>query len=253
MTFFKKTTFSSGEELFSFLRKENNTYSQFFLEKRNLSNQVFSEKTHIHHIQPEHANGSNESWNQIKLSISDHAKAHLLLFENYQCYYDKSAYHFILHQQTEAYQALRLQIQINMKKNKRGFYDSNLQKNLGSRKKYRKPKSRKPEVVKALEKGFILQHGTSNEIILIKPFEFVSLVQVLDKWFTHPSMFEIQQKWQNCKQKQKFSQYTGLVIMLTGHIDSKTNKKVLTVSGWRVAGIFLDFQYEDNLDEFAVY
>lgn len=248
MTHFLETNFSSADELLKFLRKENNTYSQFILEKIKFTNQVFSEKTHLHHIQPEHANGSNKSWNLVKLSISDHAKAHLLFFENYKNHYDKSAYHFILHQQTKAYKALRHQIQTNMKKNKKGFYDSNLQKNLGSRKKFRKPKARKQEVVKALEKGFLLQHGTSNEIIVIQPFEFESLEKVLDKWFQHPSMFETLQKWQNCKQKHKFSQYTGFLRMLTGHIDVKTNKKVLSVSGWRIVGIFLDFKYKDYLD-----
>lgn len=242
------------------MKNENNSYSQFILEKINLSpysprrggkarggSSIFR-KTHMHHIQPEHANGPNETWNLIRLSISDHAKAHLLLFECYQNYYDKSAYHFISHQQTEAYAALRKQIVADMKKNKKGFFDSDLQRNLASRKKSRKPKARKAEVVKALEKGFMLQNVETNEMILIKPFEFPSLVGVLDKWFAHPSMFEIQQKWLNCKQKSSFPQYSALIRMLTGHIDFNTNKKVFSVSGWRIAGIFLDFRQEHYLD-----
>lgn len=39
------------------------------------------EKTHLHHIIPRHAGGSNEPANLIRLTVSEHAEAHRLLWE----------------------------------------------------------------------------------------------------------------------------------------------------------------------------
>lgn len=200
----------------------------------------------FHHIQPQHSGGPDETWNSIRLSISDHAKAHLLLFECYGNYYDQCAYALLLNQQTEAYEELRKEIQANMKRNKKGFYDSKLQSELGSRKKNRKPKARNELVIQALVKGFYLQNNSTNDIFIIKPNECESLSQVMDKWMKHPSMVQDIEKWQ--KQKTKYHKYTGLIKMLTGFIDPVTNKRIYSISNWRVGGLFLDYKPEISLD-----
>lgn len=41
------------------------------------------ERTHLHHIIPRHAGGSNEASNLVELTISEHAEAHRLLWETH--------------------------------------------------------------------------------------------------------------------------------------------------------------------------
>ena len=67
---------------------------------------------------------------------------------------------------TEAFAAMRTQIQFDMKKRKVGFYNSALQKELGSRKKNRKPKARKIYVMAALQRGFVLENIQTKEKII---------------------------------------------------------------------------------------
>ena len=45
----------------------------------------------LHHIIPTHQLGPDSQWNLVRLTIEEHAKAHELLFENYQHSYDLGA------------------------------------------------------------------------------------------------------------------------------------------------------------------
>ena len=60
--------------------------------------------THKHHIIPKHAGGTNESTNIIELSISDHAKAHKLLFLQHGRLRDKLAWKMLAGKTDEAEQ-----------------------------------------------------------------------------------------------------------------------------------------------------
>lgn len=57
---------------------------------------------HWHHIIPKHAGGTDDSANLVKLSIEDHAKAHKELYERYERWQDKVAWHFLSKQITFA-------------------------------------------------------------------------------------------------------------------------------------------------------
>ncbi len=48
--------------------------------------------THIHHIIPKHMGGTDDADNLVELSIEEHAKAHLKLFEEYGNKFDYIAY-----------------------------------------------------------------------------------------------------------------------------------------------------------------
>jgi HNH endonuclease/NUMOD3 motif len=48
--------------------------------------------THIHHIIPKHAGGTDELSNLIELTVADHASAHKLLFEQYGRTQDRLAW-----------------------------------------------------------------------------------------------------------------------------------------------------------------
>lgn len=48
--------------------------------------------THKHHIIPKHMGGTDDPSNIIELSVEDHAKAHLDLYEKYGIEYDRIAY-----------------------------------------------------------------------------------------------------------------------------------------------------------------
>ena len=130
---FMNSKFTSRKSLIEFLTYEKNSYSKFILAKLLLKKTFTNSKTHQHHIQPKHSNGSDESWNLILLSPNEHAKAHKLLFDCYGNYYDKCAWHMLLKQKTKGFQALRKQNLIKMKKENKGFYNSELQRELAKR------------------------------------------------------------------------------------------------------------------------
>lgn len=82
------------------------------------------------------------------------------------------------------------------------FYNSEVQRELGSRKKNRVPAARNAYVLAALYKGFSLQHAT-GEIITIHPFECASLVYVVDKLMASPLMNDKRAAWEACADKEK--------------------------------------------------
>jgi hypothetical protein len=174
--------------------------------------------------------------------------AHELLYNCYGNYFDQCASYILKGQMTEAFAAMRTQIQFDMKKRKVGFYNSALQKELGSRKKNRKPKARNIYVMAALQRGFVLENIQTKEKIQIEPFQFDNLQDVLDLWLQHPTINIFLQKWKACKKKENFSLYTSFIRSLTGHRDKKTKKAVYTISGWRILGINL-FNMENNFTD----
>jgi hypothetical protein len=234
---FFTTRFLNKKELIEFLQKENNSYSNFIL--KNL--ETTKEKPFIrHHIQPKHANGPDEEWNLIALSIQEHAQAHELLFNSYGNYFDFCAYCMMKDNQVEAMRAMRKQNHLNMKQKNVGFYNKQVQSELGRRpKKQRQPYARNEYVRNALQRGFVLQSKKTNDRVVIQPSECKSLVAVLDKWLNHPEMSEYLSVWLTCKNREKYTLYTGLTRMITGHRDKKTNKAVFSVAGWRIEGVFL--------------
>lgn len=238
---FLTRSFLNREEFLNFLNKENNAYSNFILERyfRKMT-KYQKQEIQVHHIQPKHSNGSDNSWNLIFLSISEHAEAHKLLYECYQNYYDYSAWCLMTGKTTEGLNAMRKQNQLNMKANKVGFYNPELQRELAQRpKKQRQAYARNPFIVTALEKGFTLQSKKTDTEIIFEPLECNSLQEILEKWLNHPEMADYKPAWLSCIKKEKFVLYTGLTRSLTGHRDKKTNKAVYSIAGWRVLGIFL--------------
>ena len=77
---------NSREDLITFLINNPNKYNSFILQKFNFLKEnpfPLTIVTENHHIIPKHAGGSNESWNIIKLTVTDHIRAHELRAEIY--------------------------------------------------------------------------------------------------------------------------------------------------------------------------
>jgi hypothetical protein len=125
-----------------------------------------------------------------------------------------------------------------MKKNRIGFFNSELQRELGKRpKKQRACYARNPFILEALDRGFILQSCISEDVITIGPCECFSLVDVVNKLMLHPRMSVEYENWIKHPNKEKHYLITALTRALTGHIDKKTGKSVYTFKNWRVLGI----------------
>lgn len=125
-----------------------------------------------------------------------------------------------------------------MKENKIGFYNSELQSELGRRpKKKRDVYARNEYVLAALTRGFDLIHQKKGSIVNIGPQECSSLVSVVDKLMLNPLMSDKRQDWINSEKKEKTYVLTGLTRMLTGNIDKNTGKSVFSVMDWRILGI----------------
>lgn len=82
------------EGLFNYLKKENNKYSLFIINKINtnssISQEIKNQNVNFdrklfekHHIIPKHTGGPDASWNLIYLSKEDHVEAHILRYEVY--------------------------------------------------------------------------------------------------------------------------------------------------------------------------
>ncbi len=167
-------------------------------------------------------NGPNEEWNLVTLSVEEHAYAHKLLFENYLNYYDLSAACMLSGQANAGFEAIRKANQLKMEKNKKGFYNPDLQRELGKRpKKKRNTYARNIYVKAALKKGMILQWIKTNEIVVIEPLEFSSLVDVVGYLMTFPQMIDKKESWDTCLKKEKHYSISGLTRTLTGHVDKK--------------------------------
>lgn len=140
----------------------------------------------------------------------------------------------------EGFEMIRKANQLKMKELGVGFYNSELQRELGNRpKKQRQCYSRNPYVKTALQRGFVLQHEKNDQILIIEPSECASLVDVISKLMNQPYMKEQRDSWHKCQKKEKSYWISGLTRTLTGHICKKTGKSVFSFMGWRVLGIFI--------------
>jgi hypothetical protein len=236
---FFTTTFQNEAQFLSFLKQENNAYSTFILERYG-KQQTKQDGYQLHHIKPKHAGGTDDPFNLVWLSLEDHAQSHYLLFECYGNHFDFCAFCMMKNNKKAAYQALRQQILANMKAEKKGFWNSDVQRELAQRPKPRNPYARNLYVKAALERGFILQSNITNATVIIPPMECTSLREVVYLWLSHPELADrYYDQWVNTENKEKYSLYTGLTRCLTGHRDRKTGKAVYSVAGWRIAVILV--------------
>lgn len=115
---------------------------------------------HMHHILPKHAGGTDDAENLIKLSISEHAEAHKILYETYGKHEDYLAWQGLaklMEKQDIVRQLLSLA-------GKKGSATTNL-------KRWGCVKSDKPKRILGMQKG--VGKGTSNR-----------------KWYHNPITFE---------------------------------------------------------------
>ena len=160
-----KVYFMSSELIFDknqlkyYLKKEKNSYSCFILKKIDKKSNILTDsKVHIHHIIPRHWGGPDNDWNLIKLSIEEHAYAHLLLYENYANIYDLGAFKMIQGQIKEGFDFIQKSNHCKMKKMQVGLYNSEIKSELRTRrKKQRKSYARNHYIKTALENGLILK------------------------------------------------------------------------------------------------
>lgn len=230
---------SNLQELISYLERENNSYSNFIISKiKRDPNSLNGEITQIHHIIPKHQGGPHVSWNLVKLTIEEHATAHQLLFENYQNLADQGASQMISGQIKQGRNTIRQIARETNRRNKTGFFNSELQAELARRpKKQRARYARNRFVLAALIRGFDLVCCSSGDIIKIGPNECTNLVAVIEKLMQHPSMVNERQSWDLTKKKEKHAILTSLTRSLTGHVDKKTGKCVFSFKNWRILGI----------------
>nr|YP_009184810.1 putative HNH homing endonuclease [Jenufa perforata]ALO62928.1 putative HNH homing endonuclease [Jenufa perforata] len=228
---FLSTKFFHKEELINFLKKENNSYSNFILQWILNPSIVGTRKNYqIHHIQPLYANKLDEDWNKTLLLVKDHAEAHRLLYECYGNYFDLCAWSMIIGQTVDSLDLIRKQNQLNMKKNKIGFYDSELQRELALRpKKKRQPYSRNKYVLAALQRGFILKSNFTGLQVTIEANECSSIQEVISKWVLLDEMKKYLIEWVACEKKQNFYLVTGLTRMLTCNLTQKTKTRLFAI------------------------
>ncbi len=77
----------------------------------------------------------------------------------------------------------------------------------------------------------ILQWIKTNEIVVIEPLEYSSLVDVVGYLMTFPQMIDKKESWDTCLKKEKHYSISGLTRTLTGHIDKKTGKSIFSFMG----------------------
>ena len=228
---------SNRNQLIDFLKQEGNSYSNFILERIDRSS-IEKKGNYVHHIIPRHMGGPDAEWNYITLTLDEHIQAHSLLYNEYQILADLSAVQMLKGQYDLGTDTIRKMAQDKMKKEKTGFFDCNLQRELALRpKKPREPYSRHECIAAALARGFTLQHIPSGEILRIEPFECPNVVYVIEKLMLHPQMEKRRESWNVSKNKNKYYTVSALTRVLSGHIDQKTGKKLFSFNEWKVLGI----------------
>jgi len=227
------------QELINFLKKENNSYSEFILSRLNRKfTNLDQQKTQLHHIIPIHQSGPNLKWNLVQLTIEEHAQAHELLFENYQHRYDLGASKMIRGQFKEGWNAIMQESLEKRRNNKSDRFNSEVQRELGSRpKKKRACYARHPYIKAALIRGFDLYNKESGSVVKIGPCECDQMVDVIDKLMSHPDMINEREVWLAYEKKEKYPVLTGLTRILTGHVDTRTRKRLYSYKNWFVLGI----------------
>ncbi len=229
----------NAQELINFLKKENNSYSEFILSRLlRKSTDLGQQKTQLHHIIPTHQSGPDLQWNLIRLTIEEHAQAHKLLFENYQHAYDLGASKMIRGQFKEGWEIIKRKTLENRRHNKSDRFNSEIQKKLGRRpKKQRQCYARNRYVKAALTRGFDLYNQKSGSVVKIGPCECNHMVSVIDKLMSYPDMANDKDFWLGYEKKEKYPVLTGLTRLLTGHVDKRTGKGLFSYKNWRILGI----------------
>lgn len=228
---------SSRSDLIVYLEQEENSYSNFILERINRSS-IEKKGNYVHHIIPRHMGGPDVEWNYITLTLEEHIQAHSFLYENYQQLADLSAVQMLKGHIDLGTATIRKMAQDKMRKEKTGFYNSDLQRALASRpKKRRTPYARNEFIAAALARGFTLMYIPSGEILTIEPFECPNVIYVIEKLMLHPLMKKQRESWNVCKNKNRYYTVTALTRILTGHIDQRTGKKLFSFNDWKVLGI----------------
>lgn len=91
-----------------------------------------------------------------------------------------------------------------MKENRVGFYNSEVQRNLGQRlKKQRMPYARNPYIKAALKNGFLVEWIETQEKIRIEPQKYLSLIDVMEKLMAFPQMKKEKEVWQKIRKIKK--------------------------------------------------
>lgn len=236
----KKTIIKNREELGHFFQDNPNPYSTFILNLIDRDPRTLGPgMLHKHHMIPLHANGPDEPFNLILLTLEEHIAAHQLLFDVYESYYDLAAVNMMQGRIAIGEANIRKANQEKMKRKKKGFYDTKIQTELASRpKKQRECYARNDFVTQALARGFDLEHVKTGDVIRIGPEECSSLNAVVESYLEHPTMSKRRIKWYASTVKQQSMSYpvTGFTRSLTGHRDNK-GKSVFTFLGFRILGI----------------
>ncbi len=225
-------------EFIDFLKKESNDYSNFILERidRNVEEiKTFASITHRHHIIPKHQSGPDKKFNIIELTIEEHAEAHQLLYLCYQDKNDIAAFHMISGLVKQGQQIIWTLNQEKMRQNQRGFFSSEVQKELANRpRKPRTPKARNEFVIQALYRGILLEHiETKTEFEF---FDSVSIIEIATELMSHPLLEKDRPKWEQEKYKSQTYIVQGFTKLITGNIS--TDKKMnFSILGFRVIGI----------------
>jgi len=184
----KKKVILNKVEMIDFLKKESNDYSNFILEKINRNANLLKTNTsvtHKHHIIPKHRFGSDEPFNIILLTTEEHIEAHKLLYSCYNYKEDKAAYQMLSGLIKDGQKTIWTLNQEKMKREKKGFFDPKLQKDLANRpKKARGPRARNEFVIQALYRGIILEHQETKTIFEF--FDYVSVIQIATELISHP-------------------------------------------------------------------
>ena len=182
-------------------------------------------ETEFHHIIPLYANGPNEKWNLIQLSVREHQMAHQLLYDVYKNTEDLCALRFRKKQHSEAYK-LRISLAHKAQSlNKKGFFDSNMQskngkkggkvKSLKKRLSYTKKLS--PEWKTILSGESYWLYTKTKTVILIKPFECLLPQDVTRKLLTHQPFQE---------------NYKAKLQSFTSNLSRMVKKERKKASGW---------------------
>jgi hypothetical protein len=228
---------SNRNELIAYLEQEGNSYSNFILERIDRSS-IEKKGNNVHHIIPRHMGGPDAEWNYITLTLEEHIQAHSFLYEDYQKLADLSAVQMLKGHIDLGTTTIRKMAQDKMRKEKTGFFNSDLQRALALRpKKRREPYARNECIAAALARGFTLEYIPSGEILIIEPFECPNVVYVIEKLMLHPKMKKQRESWDASKNKNKYYAVTALTRILSGHIDQRTGRRLFSFNEWRVLGI----------------
>jgi hypothetical protein len=227
----------SASELQHYLQTTENKVSFFICQKIKQPCQIGKISAQIHHIIPLHSGGCDEEWNKILLTYEDHTEIHRLMGEVFDSYYDKAVYLMRQNMSAEAQKMMVLANVQKMKTQKKGRFDSLLQSHHGKKNKaiQRKTYSRSLLMKKALENGTIWLHTNGTERVIATqsckgPLDLANQL-IIDCDSSMKESFE--------KKKNRSYFYNGLLKLILGSYNAKSNKRLYKVGPWKLQGIQL--------------